>query len=622
MLVSLVVTPVAAVVYHHVAYQDRVYPGVFLNGRDIGGKTVAQVFTVAIEQGNYYEGQNLKIDVGGQVKKYSPTAFGSHIDPAAVVRHAFKIGRNGDWQNMLRERALVYWFGVDIGSTVYMDEAAAVARVRQIAAEFDQPVVDASLKKDDVSGKIQETQAQAGVTIDQAAAVQAIEAAIRTRQAAPIVLPTLMVAPRIPSASKAAIELAYILSEDLVVMLPVWNQKDQPQEPVEAFRISHEQLARYASVVEEKIPDGTVTLRVMVNDESIRALLQPFSSSITGTVENAHFTFDEASKNLKVVKPGRPGRAIDIDATLKVIEQNLRSPGPHKVTIAVKQIQPPFSDSVTAAELGITQLITQATTYFRGSSAARIANVKLAALRFHGVIVPPGEIFSFNQYLGNVSKEDGFEEGLIIVGNRTEKGVGGGVCQVSTTAFQAALRAGFPIIERYPHGYRVSYYENGMGAGYDAAVFTPVADMKFRNDTKTHLLIESYFDPAEVTLTFKFFGTSDGRVVMISQPSIMKVVPHAPDLYEPDPDNQLAPGEVKQVEHAVDGATITFTRKVTRGDSVLINEAFTSRYVPWRNVYRFGPDFVVPEGSELATPEPTPDPAAAPTPDLAVVPVP
>ena len=192
---------------------------------------------------------------------------------------------------------------------------------------------------------------------------------------------------------------------------------------------------------------------------------------------------------------------------------------------------------------------------------------------------------------------------MIIVGNRTEKGVGGGVCQVSTTAYQAALRAGFPMLERYPHGYRVSYYERGMGAGYDAAVFSPWADLKFRNESKGHLLIETYYDPVKVTLTFKFYGTPDGRQVQIGASKIANPVPRAADLYEPDPEGVLKEGQVKQVEYAVDGATIVFNRLVSREGETLINETVTSKYVPWRNVFRFGPNFAPPPGAEIVGPQ-------------------
>ncbi len=607
LLISLIATPVAVASYYAYSYADRVFPGVRFHGRDLGGKTTEQVFAIALMQNGYYDGANLKIEVDGETRVFRPTEFGSYVDATAIVKEAWGIGRSGDLLEQLQDRLRVYWYGVEVAPIVHIDPGVIGARVAGIAREFDRSVVDADVEFDASNGRIREVASRVGKSIDQPTAVRQIETAIREQQVGLITLPTLSIAPRVASASTAAQELENFVREDLVVTRPQWDAQGQPLQPLEVFRVPREELALYTYL---ELEGGE--LRVGFHDESLRARLEPFGAFITGTLENARFTFDAATKKLSVVKPAKVSRAIDVDGTLAAIEAALRSNGSRTVQIVTRDVEPTYPDRITAAELGITQLITEATTYFRGSSAARIANVKLAASRFHGVIVPPGEVFSFNHFLGSVSREDGFEEGLIIVGNRTEKGVGGGVCQVSTTAFQAALRAGFPITERYPHGYRVSYYENGMGAGYDAAVFTPVADMKFVNDTKAHLLIETYFDPKNVTLTFKFFGSSDGRVVEIGRPSISKVVPHGPDLYEPDPDNVLGPGQAKQIEYAVDGATISFTRKVTRSGETLIDETISSRYVPWRNVFRFGPGFALPAGAELAPPPATPTPAAPP----------
>ena len=123
------------------------------------------------------------------------------------------------------------------------------------------------------------------------------------------------------------------------------------------------------------------------------------------------------------------------------------------------------------------------------------------------------------EHLGDVSLENGFAEALIIYGGRTIKGVGGGVCQVSTTLFRAVFYAGFPIVERYSHAYRVSYYEmtasGGVDprlAGLDATVYFPLVDFKFTNDSPYWILMETYMEAAR-TLTWKFYSTSDGRTV-------------------------------------------------------------------------------------------------------------
>jgi vancomycin resistance protein YoaR len=597
-LLALLISPVAAVAWHQSQHEGRVFSGVRLNGVDVSGKWPEEVFAIAQQQASYYAAPGLKLKVGEQVFDYKPVEFGGTFDPAATTQAVMAIGRDGDWQSQLRQRADVFWNGIDVGPIVRMDANAAARRVAQIAEQIDKPAIDARMEIDAARGEVRELNAQTGLALNQQISAQLVENAIRNRVSGEILLPLAVIDPKTPSVSASVAEARRILSNDLIVMRPQWDAAGNPLAPVEAFRIPRAEMGNYI-LVNEAAKDGALTYDIRFRMESMRGKIEPLRSVISGTTQDARFVFDDASGALKPIQSSRFGRELDVDATLAAIEHAARSDSNRTVVVTVKSVPPAVPDTATAQQLGITTLITQATTFFKGSSAARLTNVKVAAARFHGVVIPPGEVFSFNKFLGNVSAEEGFEEGLIIVGNRTEKGVGGGVCQVSTTAFQAALRSGFPILERYPHGYRVSYYERGMGAGYDAAVFTPWADLKFRNDTAAHLLIETYYDPARVTLTFKFYGTPDDRRVIISPSRISNVVPRSADLYEADPEGALKEGQVKQVEYAVDGATISFSRTVTRGGATLIDETITSKYVPWRNVFRYGPNFTPPAGAEV-----------------------
>ena len=163
---------------------------------------------------------------------------------------------------------------------------------------------------------------------------------------------------------------------------------------------------------------------------------------------------------------------------------------------------------------------------------------------------------------------------------------------ISTTAFRAAFRGGFPIVERWPHAYRVSWYERGFGPGLDATVYAPLVDFKFTNDTPYHLLIETYTSGVAGTLTFKFYSTADGRQVTIKAPEVFNVVAHGPDIHEDDP--SLPPGAVKQVDWAVDGADVIVRRTVERAGAVLYEDRIFTRYLPWQAVYKVGPP--APEG--------------------------
>ncbi len=240
-----------------------------------------------------------------------------------------------------------------------------------------------------------------------------------------------------------------------------------------------------------------------------------------------------------------------------------------------------------ANRLGIKEDVAEGTSLFHHSAPERIFNISLAASRLNGVIIKPGEIFSFDKAVGDISSLSGYKQAYVIENGKTVLGDGGGVCQVSTTLFRAALNAGLPIVERHQHAYRVGYYEQDSGPGIDAAIYYPTVDLKFKNDTGHALLIQTSIDQSSQQLTFTLFGTKDPiREVSMSTPVVLSQSPAPPPSYQDDP--SLPVGQVKQVDFSADGANVYFTRTVTENGKVTINDKFISNYKPWQAVYMKG----------------------------------
>jgi vancomycin resistance protein YoaR len=312
-----------------------------------------------------------------------------------------------------------------------------------------------------------------------------------------------------------------------------------------------------------------------------------------------------------VIQPAEIGRSLDVEGTIQAINEKLPV-GDHKIALDIEYLDPEVGDKAKAKQLGITELVSSYTSYFYGSSSERIQNITTAAGRFHGLLVPPGATFSMSDWLGDVSLDNGYAEALIIFGNRTIQGVGGGVCQVSTTLFRTVFFGGYPVVERYPHAYRVYYYEQTAGggndsdmAGLDATVFAPLVDFKFTNDSANWLLMETYVDGPGRTLTWKFYSTSDGRSVEYQTTGLKNIVEPPEPLYEEN--SSLAAGQIKQVDWEAEGADVTVTRTVMRNGQFYFQDNFITHYLPWRAVYQYGP------GTQL-TPEPTPEPTPESTP--------
>jgi vancomycin resistance protein YoaR len=230
--------------------------------------------------------------------------------------------------------------------------------------------------------------------------------------------------------------------------------------------------------------------------------------------------------------------------------------------------------------LGIRQLLAEATTSFAGSSLERRFNIELGARRLNGVQIAPGETFSFAKAMGEVSERTGFKKAFVISGEQTVEGVGGGMCQVSTTLFRSAYFSGLPIVQRRPHSYQVRYYQP---TGLDAAVFLPSLDLRFKNDTPGHLLIQSSVSGSR--LTFRVFGTKD-REVTWSNPVILSRTPAPPTRFIVSPD--LPAQRFVQVDWAAEGATVNVYRTLRFNSGKVTKDTLTSTYRPWGAVWLVG----------------------------------
>lgn len=191
-------------------------------------------------------------------------------------------------------------------------------------------------------------------------------------------------------------------------------------------------------------------------------------------------------------------------------------------TLSEKNAESPLSTSTVAPQnslasmndLGINELIAQGTSNFSGSPSNRKHNISVGVSKFKGVIIKPGEEFSFNKYLGPVEAEQGYKPELVIKAEGTIPELGGGLCQVSSTVFRAAMKAGLPITQRRNHAYAVQYY---APQGTDATIYPGVIDLKFINDTPASILVWPELKEGS-NLTFDFYGTKDDRKVTLNTP--------------------------------------------------------------------------------------------------------
>jgi vancomycin resistance protein YoaR len=312
---------------------------------------------------------------------------------------------------------------------------------------------------------------------------------------------------------------------------------------------------------------------------------------INTSPQDALFQFEQGK--VKSFQVSKPGRHLDTEKTKQMILTYIHSVGNDPRALLPDYVLPlpvvsdaPKISTENSNNLGIKELLATGTSRFHHSIPGRVHNVELAASKINGHLIAPGTEFSFNDALGDVSAATGFAPAYIIKEGRTVLGDGGGVCQVSTTLFRAALATGLPISERHAHAYRVGYYEEESPPGIDATVFAPGYDLKIKNDTGNYILIQARIDTANYALAFDFYGTKDGRTVNMTKPALYSQTPPPADLYQDDP--TLPVGVVKQVDWSAYGGKTSFDYTVTRGNEVLTKQTFYSNYQAWRAIYLRG----------------------------------
>jgi len=579
-------------------FLGRVFPGVYVGQTELSSMGREAASELLAEQITYPQTGTIVVSYQDESWVYSPYNLGLSFDAQANAQVAYQVGRQGWPWERLAEQYQALMIGVHLPPQMTFDGQKAQDTLDEVAAQINRPTVEAALA---INGlEVVAQPGQIGRTMDVWTSIAVLEGQLRSLQDGEVALIVNETPPAILDASEQAALAEQILSRDLTIEIPSAYDDDPgpwtftPQQLAEMLvieRVAHEDGARY---------------QVGLEAGQLAAFLTEIAPEVARDPENTRFIFNDDTRLLEVIKPAIIGRTLQIEASIEQINRQIGE-GASTVELAFDYDAPAVTDEMTGAELGITELVSSQTTYFFGSSSARIQNIQTAAARFHGLLIPPGATFSMVENLGDITLDSGYAEAWIIFGDRTIKGVGGGVCQVSTTLFRTVFFGGFPIVERYSHSYRVAYYEqsssgavNPQLAGLDATVYAPIVDFKFTNDTPYWLLMETYVIPGSRSLTWKFYSTSDGRTMSWDTSGLKNRVDPPDPVYEESPD--LAKGETKQVDWAVEGADVTITRVVYRDGEVLYNDEFRTHYLPWAAVCQYG------EGTKGYPPDKPQDP--------------
>lgn len=570
---------------YSISYAKKTYSNLYLGEICYGGKSEADIQRDLEKISEDFLSKKYSLlyrDNQGGEKSYeiSPNDLGLVFDTAEIASQIFGYGRDGNaWQNFV-DQVTSFFKEVKFHAVFTINEDALIKKVAEIAAEKDIPEKDYEINYIGGGKFSLLNERQRGERIDQESIIEQIKNQTKQIKYAIITFSPELYEPQVSLENaerklKAAnqilkggelklvySELSFSFDVDTIGGLI----KSRPKGDDLELYIDRDKALKQLDVIAGEI-----------NREPQNALLQAQDGKVTA------FKISQEGRSLdkeqSLINAGNALLARSVDG-IKEIDTNTAS-------LKVDATQP----EVTSSNLelyGLKELIASGVTNFKGSSANRVHNITVGANAINGTLIKPGDTFSTLDKLGEIDASGGYLPELVIKENRTVPEYGGGLCQVSTTLFRAALNSGMEIISRSNHKYRVSYYEPPVGM--DATIYDPAPDFKFKNNYNSHILIQANIVGTKIT--FDFYGTKDSRVIEIGAPEVFDYTDPGPAIEVPS--DTLAPGERKQLEKAHQGCSAKFNYKVLRDGTTLQEKVFVSKYVAWPERWLVGIEVATP----------------------------
>ena len=500
-----IVVVVLFVASFEVFYAGKVLPGVSANGIYLAGASTADATSRLQAATTSYASAMLPVTYDQTTLHVPLNTLKLSYDNAQAASLAYGYGRTGSFGRRLHEqlRAML------VRSTNFADytynDTQLTPYVAQLSAVVSTPVTDATLTFS--NNQAQVTPAVDGRRLNLGLLVMDIENRLGATSTMSVVAPVY----RLPAAVSTAALTAATPQVDTDLLAPLTLTYGSTSQTVDQVTI-----ARWIKVAATATPNFIDThdvrdlypqapvANLSVDADAITAYISGLAGNVNKDPVNAQLAMINGT--LTVTAPSVDGIALDTTGAVANITTALKQPsGDRTVTIAAKTTQAPVrADNL--ASLGITDQLSEGETYFPGSPAGRLQNVRAGAAKFNGVVLAPGEQFSFGKLLGEVDASTGYVPELVILADHEEDQYGGGLCQVSSTAFRAALAAGLPINERINHAFAISYYTWPYSVpGIDATIYYPAVDFKFTNDTGHYLLMQTTMKGYD--LKFDYYGT-------------------------------------------------------------------------------------------------------------------
>lgn len=577
-------------------YHNRINPGVYLGNLDLSQKTALELkkilqekISTLTENGLTFNYNNKKIVIDLANKSFDPDLSYHLVNfniEASVNEIVKKHGSHNFFNYLLtrlnaREKKPV--------AVIYSLEKERLQELLSVAfIELNIPPVNAFFSFENKSSSLMVNPEKIGKGINYELLFNELDDTLEVLQEKTITLKTHSKYPSVKSTDLAKLEEE---AQKIIKTsgLRLFYKKPDSKTNSKLWLIKPEKLVTWLMIKNE-----VGELKLILDQEKIAAYLTEFISPSVN-IEPIKARFEMKNNKVSTWQRGIDGQKINIASSSEKIMNSFFT-GETEIDLIIEKV---LSQELNPDDTyNIQEIIGTGHSNFTGSSLNRRKNIAIGAETLDGLLISPGEEFSLVAALGDVSAETGYYPELVIKDNKTIPEYGGGLCQIATTLFRAALASGLPITERRNHSYRVSYYEP---AGMDAAVYIPHPDVRFINDLPNYILIQIRIENNDIY--FDFWGKKDGRIASTTKPVIYNIVKPAPTKYIES--EELKPGEKKCTESAHNGASTYFDYTVVYPEGATTTPVqerrFTSHYVPWQEVCLIGKEAVT--ESEETNPE-------------------
>lgn len=555
------------IIIYYLYFWQKVYYGIEFFGENLSGKTYKEAEEVIEKKSAVILNQKITFQ-GDKIYELDANSVGVGIDVKLTTDSAMATFRDKAWWKNILDQVKVIKEAYQLKPSLIWSEELLAKRIGEIEADSSFTKVKAAEYVWENSA-IKIVPSVSGYKLDKESIKSQTEEILGSDRAVKLNI--------IPVEPEFNTQMA---TESIKKAEEVASTNIQLKNELFDFKLAGSELVSWLQIYS----NSSETYHLEADREKYLQFFEKIAKSVDREVKNPVLKIE--GETVTEFVPPEDGRKTDANETMAKIlaelNSNLKPKSSVTIELVVRTTKP---EDFENNQYGIREFLARGISDFSGSIPSRIHNIRLAASRINGALIKPEAEFSFNSRLGDISAATGYQQAYVIENGKTVLGDGGGVCQVSTTMFRAALNAGLEITVRSPHAYRVGYYEKlGFKPGLDAAIYYPSLDLKFKNNTPKYLLINAYVTGTR--LIFDIYGTSDNRKVTISDPVVTNVRPAPEPRYQDDP--TLPRGQVKQVDFAANGATSKYTQTVTLNNQTIINKTFTSTYRPWQAVYLVG----------------------------------